>query len=92
MRHELRKTHKPVISEKIQKKKAILVVKRLIDYQGQPTTTEIEIHQEALRQILLEINSGVEGLKLTARNPSVSSFVLDPRSRNRLRDGEAGRK
>ncbi|KAH9838293.1 P-loop containing nucleoside triphosphate hydrolase protein [Rhodofomes roseus] len=72
LRHELRKTHKPVTP----KKKAIIVVKRLINSRGQLENTVMEIHQEALRNTLLAINRDVEGLELTARKPALEKDVF----------------
>jgi len=71
-RYELRKTHKPMAKNI----KAIILVKRLIDARGQLSDTIIEIHQEALRQILLHINRDVEGFDLSAQEPSVRREVL----------------
>ncbi|KAJ6623166.1 P-loop containing nucleoside triphosphate hydrolase protein [Mycena sp. CBHHK59/15] len=66
----LRKTSKPV--KKLSNKKPVLIIRRLIDEKGRHTGTEIDIKSTILCQVLLEINSDVEGLTLTANNPVIN--------------------
>ncbi|EKM58422.1 uncharacterized protein PHACADRAFT_252732 [Phanerochaete carnosa HHB-10118-sp] len=75
-RYELRKTHRPVIAEKLKKKKPIILVKRHIDSRGQLEGTQLDIYHEGLRTVLLEINRNVRGLELTARTPTIDTNVL----------------
>ena len=72
MRYELRKTHKRILA-----KKAILLVKRIIDRKGQYEKTEIEIHHRALHDALLNINRdrSCEYLGLTKKTPTVGQLV-----------------
>ncbi|GJE84885.1 P-loop containing nucleoside triphosphate hydrolase protein [Phanerochaete sordida] len=72
-RTELRKTSKPFVSKKLSKKKPILLVKRIINPNGTPGRTEIDILSEPLRKVLLDIHEDVQGLDLTSRTPSVDT-------------------
>lgn len=83
----MRKTHRPVVSPK-----AMIVVKRLIDSKGQLDDTVIEIYHDGLRDVLLEINKDVRGLKLTARIPTVSRIhdSLSKTTLERWSSGKAG--
>lgn len=68
----LRKTTKPV--KKLNNKKPVLVVRRIIDYKGQLEGTEVDIKSAALCEALMDINRGVEGLRLTRNPPVVSRY------------------
>ncbi|KAJ7606849.1 P-loop containing nucleoside triphosphate hydrolase protein [Roridomyces roridus] len=70
----LRKTAKP--AKKINSKKTVLVVRRIIDEKGQHSGTEVDIKSTALCQLLLSINAEVEGGTLTVNNPTMLSKEL----------------
>ncbi|KAF8522857.1 P-loop containing nucleoside triphosphate hydrolase protein, partial [Gautieria morchelliformis] len=69
-----RKTHKPV-KKRVSDKKPVLLVLRIIDHRGQLERTEIEIKSQALCDVLMDINSDVQGLELN-RNPPVADQWL----------------
>ncbi|KAF8521951.1 P-loop containing nucleoside triphosphate hydrolase protein [Hysterangium stoloniferum] len=52
------------------KKKHVLVVRRIINYKGQHQGTEVDIKSPVLCEVLQEINKGVEGLKLNRSPPT----------------------
>ncbi|KAJ7054051.1 P-loop containing nucleoside triphosphate hydrolase protein [Mycena amicta] len=88
----LRKTSKPVGVKKLNSKKPVLVVRRLIDEKGRHTETEVDIKSGALCRVLLEINSDVEGLTLTYHNPVMETkelFNCRPRLLKRLEEEKA---
>lgn len=66
----LRKT-KRVVKKHNNKKKPVLVVRRVIDYKGRLEKTEVDIKSFILCDVLQEIHKGVQGLKLTADPPVV---------------------
>lgn len=69
---KLVKTGKP--DKKLDKKKPVLVERRIINYKGQHTHTEVDIKSLALRDLLIDINKDVEGLSLKKEPPFVSVF------------------
>ncbi|KAJ7492123.1 P-loop containing nucleoside triphosphate hydrolase protein [Mycena latifolia] len=70
----LRKTSKP--AKKLSSKKPVLVVRRIIDEKGRHSGTEVDIKSVPLCQLLLDINTDVEGLTLTFNNPVIQSREL----------------
>ncbi|KAF8532083.1 P-loop containing nucleoside triphosphate hydrolase protein [Gautieria morchelliformis] len=70
----LRKTHKPV-KKRVSDKKPALIVVRIINHKGQLERTEIEIKSQALCDVLMDINSDVQGLELN-RNPPLANPKL----------------
>ena len=70
------KTGKP--DKKLDKKKPVLVERRIINYKGVHTHTEVDIKSHALRDLLIDINKDVEGLSLKKEPPFVrlSSLLL----------------
>lgn len=85
-RYELRKTQKPVIPKKLKKKKAIIVVKRLINSKAQLESTIIEIHQEALIEVLQEIHGDIEAFGFSESDRTVSQVVHMSLSATIIRD------
>ncbi|KAJ7508569.1 P-loop containing nucleoside triphosphate hydrolase protein [Mycena galericulata] len=70
----LRKTSKP--ARKLNNKKPVLIVRRLIDEKGRHSGTEVDVKSVPLCQLLLDINADVEGLSLTFNNPIIQSNEL----------------
>ncbi len=69
------KTGKP--DKKLDKKKPVLVERRIINYKGVHTHTEVDIKSHALRDLLIDINKDVEGLSLKKEPPFVRvSYLL----------------
>ncbi|KAF7302929.1 AAA family [Mycena kentingensis (nom. inval.)] len=88
----LRKTAKSAHSKKLNSKKPVLVVRRLINEKGRHNGTEIDVKSAALCQVLLEINSDVEGLSMTFHNPVIQTkemFNCRPRLLQRLEEEKA---
>lgn len=54
--------------------KTALVVRRIISKQGMLAGTEVDIKSNILRDLLLEIFAGVDGLELNKTPPVVSSY------------------
>lgn len=67
---KLVKSGKP--DKKLDRKKPVLVERRIINHKGQHTHTEVDVKSPALRDILIEINKDVEGLSLLKEPPFVS--------------------
>ena len=67
------KSGKP--DKKLDKKKPVLVERRIINYKGIHTHTEVDIKSIALRDVLIDINKDVEGLSLKKEPPFVRNFV-----------------
>lgn len=61
------KSAKP--DKKLDKKKPILVERRIINHKGQHTHTEVDVKSPALRDVLIEMNADVEGLSLKKEPP-----------------------
>ena len=76
---KLVKSGKP--DKKLDKKKPVLVERRIINHKGQHTHTEVDVKSPALRDILIEINKHVEGLSLLKEPPFVSHSPNKPISR-----------
>ena len=55
--------------------KTTLVVRRIISKQGMVASTEVDIKSTPLRDILLEIFEGVEGLQLNKTPPVVCQSI-----------------
>ncbi|ETW80179.1 AAA+-type ATPase [Heterobasidion irregulare TC 32-1] len=74
----LRKTNKDVKQSRQHQvsKKVVLVVRRIVNTQGQVESTEIDIKSAALCQVLMEINRDVEGLELTRAQPTANSQLF----------------
>jgi|ERR1700722_7987514 len=72
----LRKTSKPVNHKKVNKKKPLLIVRRIIDSRGQYQSTEVDIKSEALCDLLLTINEDVYGLTLTKSRAIVRCYRI----------------
>ena len=66
---KLVKSGKP--DKKLDKKKPVLVERRIINHKGQHTHTEVDVKSPALRDLLIEINKDVEGLSLKKEPPFV---------------------
>ena len=71
---KLIKSGKP--DKKLDRKKPVLVERRIINHKGQHTHTEVDVKSPALRDILIEINKDVEGLSLLKEPPFVSQLHL----------------
>lgn len=71
---KLVKSGKP--DKKLDRKKPVLVERRIINHKGQHTHTEVDIKSPTLRDILIEINKDVEGLSLLKEPPFVSHPVF----------------
>ena len=56
--------NKPISPKKVNKKRPLLVVRRIIDSRGQLERTEIDIKSDALCEVLININKDVRNLKL----------------------------
>ena len=69
---KLVKSGKP--DKKLDKKKPVLVERRIINHKGQHTHTEVDVKSLALRKVLLDINHDVEGLSLKKEPPFVRSL------------------
>lgn len=69
---KLIKSGKP--DKKLDRKKPVLVERRIINYKGQHTHTEVDVKSPALRDVLIELNKDVEGLSLLKEPPFVSCF------------------
>ena len=70
---KLVKSGKP--DKKLDRKKPVLVERRIINHKGQHTHTEVDVKSPVLRGILIEINKDVEGLSLLKEPPFVSCSV-----------------
>ncbi|VDB95411.1 unnamed protein product [Peniophora sp. CBMAI 1063] len=73
--YRLRKTAKPK-EKKVKERKHAVVVRRLIDQNGNHTKTVIDIKSALLCEVLLEINAGVQGLDLSRHEPETSFEVM----------------
>ena len=71
---KLVKSGKP--DKKLDRKKPILVERRIINHKGQHTHTEVDVKSPMLRDILIGINKDVEGLSLLKEPPFVSHSVF----------------
>ncbi|KAG2123316.1 P-loop containing nucleoside triphosphate hydrolase protein [Suillus cothurnatus] len=58
--------------KRLSQKKPAIVVRRIMDHRGQYNRTEIDIRSQELREVLMEMHQGVEGLDLLG-----SSSVCD---------------
>lgn len=67
---KLVKSGKP--DKKLDRKKPVLVERRIINHKGQHTHTEVDVKSPALRDVLIEMNKDVEGLSLLREPPFVS--------------------
>lgn len=72
---KLVKSGKP--DKKLDRKKPVLVERRIINHKGQHTHTEVDVKSPALRDILIGINRDVEGLSLLKEPPFVSFLCPD---------------
>jgi ribose 1,5-bisphosphokinase PhnN len=54
------------------KKKPAIVIRRILDSRGRHSSTEIDLRNERLAEVMREIYSGVEGMEISRGNPSVS--------------------
>lgn len=70
---KLVKSGKP--DKKLDRKKPVLVERRIINHKGLHTHTEIDVKSRALCDILIELNKDVEGLSLLKEPPFVSHSV-----------------
>jgi hypothetical protein len=70
----LRKSAKP--ERKLSDKNPVLLVRRRIDDKGRHFDTQVDIKSPVLAQALIEINEGVEGLKLKRSPPEVRLSLL----------------
>lgn len=70
---KLVKSGKP--DKKLDRKKPVLVERRIINHKGQHTHTEVDVKSPTLRDILIEINKDVEGLSLLKEPPFVGHSV-----------------
>ncbi|KAG0704003.1 P-loop containing nucleoside triphosphate hydrolase protein [Suillus ampliporus] len=68
-----RKTSKP--TKKLNHKKPVLIVRRIIDEKGRHVATEIDIRSLALCEVLTEIHKDVDGLELM-RSAPVSFYLI----------------
>lgn len=64
--------------------KTVLVVRRIISKQGMVAGIEVDIRSAALKELLLEIFEGVEGLKLNKSPPMVCKYPSRYRSLENL--------
>ncbi|KAL2037820.1 hypothetical protein N7G274_009545 [Stereocaulon virgatum] len=80
---KLVKAGKP--DKKLDKKKPVLVERRIINHKGQHTHTEVDVKSLALRDILIELNKDVEGLSLK-KEPPLADPSLFFHSRSALKD------
>ncbi len=70
---KLIKSGKP--DKKLDRKKPVLVERRIINHKGIHTHTEVDVKSPALRDILIHLNKDVEGLSLLKEPPFVSHFL-----------------
>ncbi|KAI0046458.1 P-loop containing nucleoside triphosphate hydrolase protein [Auriscalpium vulgare] len=73
--YSYRKSSKPK-EIKARKHKLALVVVRLIDDRGRYARTAIKIKSTRLRDVLVEVNEGVEGLELNREEPEATPELL----------------
>ena len=57
--------------KRLDKKKPVLVERRIINHKGQHNHTEVNVKSQALCDIFIEINKDVEGLSLKKEPPFV---------------------
>ncbi len=57
----------------LDRKKPVLVERRIINYKGIHTHTEVDVKSQKLRDALIDINKDVEGLSLKKEPPFVRS-------------------
>ena len=57
--------------------KTVLVVRRIISKQGMVAGTEVDVKSTQLRDVLLEIFEGVEGLQLNKTPPMVCQLLFN---------------
>ncbi|OAX38624.1 P-loop containing nucleoside triphosphate hydrolase protein [Rhizopogon vinicolor AM-OR11-026] len=69
-------TRSPKPSKKLNHKKPVLVVRRLINSKGQYIGTEIDIKSVTLCEVLIEIHKDVEGLELMRSEPVCDPHLL----------------
>jgi hypothetical protein len=60
--------------KKYSSKKAVLIVRRIINEKGQHTDTEVDIRSRWLAQVMQKINGDVEGLSLKKFPPCVCTL------------------
>ena len=70
---KLVKSGKP--DKKLDRKKPVLVERRIINHKGQHTHTEVDVKSRTLCDILIELNKDVEGLSLLKEPPFVSHSI-----------------
>lgn len=63
----------------LDRKKPVLVERRIINHKGIHTHTEVDVKSQKLRDILIDINKDVEGLSLKKEPPFVRlpTFGID---------------
>lgn len=61
---------------RLDQKKPVIVVRRVMDSKGRHTKTEIDIRSQELCEVLMEIHRGVEGLDLLRSSPVCDQKLL----------------
>ncbi|CCM02989.1 uncharacterized protein FIBRA_05104 [Fibroporia radiculosa] len=69
-----RKTNKP--TRKLNHKRPVLIVRRIIDAKGQHVSTEIDIKSPLLCEVLISIHKDVDGLELMRSEPTCDPHLL----------------
>jgi len=64
-----------VLAKKVNKNKPLIIVRRIIDERGQHKDTEIDIKNNALCEVLIDINKDVRGISFTKSQPTVSLSI-----------------
>jgi hypothetical protein len=64
-------------SNRRNRRKNLLVVRRLIDAKGFHTKTEVDIISKRVADVMRDINSDVEGISLNTKNPIVRRNYLN---------------
>ncbi len=59
----------------VDRKKPVLVERRIINHKGIHTHTEVDVKSQKLREALIEMNKDVEGLSLKKEPPFVGSSL-----------------
>lgn len=62
--------------KRLNQKKPVIVVRRIIDSKGRYSRTEIDIRSQELCEVLIEIHRGVEGLGLLKSSPVCDLHLL----------------
>lgn len=57
----------------LDRKKPVLVERRIVNHKGIHTHTEVDVKSQKLREVLIDINEAVEGLSLKKEPPFVRS-------------------